>query len=252
MTVYEKMRSGQLYFATDETLIAKQAQCLELQYEYNLTRPTEWERRWELLTKMFAEVGEGTYIEPPLHANWGGHHVHLGSNIYANAGLKLVDDTHIYIGDCTMLGPNVVLATAGHPIDPELRSRGLQYNLPVRIGKNCWLGAGVIVMPGITIGDNTVIGAGNAAMDVCRTALRKGVRYVNCFSLTDKVAAEDISHIFYIEFSNHLVADSIAEAPGTQTGMFRPCHNVSKVDLEQGATYLSLMQNNLDILKTYL
>ena len=72
-----------------------------------------------------------------------------------------MDDTHIYIGDCTMLGPNVVLATAGHPIDPELRGRGLQYNMPVRIGKNCWLGAGVIVMPGVTIGDNTVIGAGS-------------------------------------------------------------------------------------------
>ena len=72
-----------------------------------------------------------------------------------------MDDTHIYIGDCTMLGPNVVLATAGHPIDPELRARGLQYNMPVRIGRNCWLGAGVIVMPGVTIGDNVVIGAGS-------------------------------------------------------------------------------------------
>ena len=72
-----------------------------------------------------------------------------------------MDDTHIYIGDATMLGPNVVIATAGHPIDPELRKRGLQYNLPVYIGRNCWLGAGVIVMPGITIGDNTVIGAGS-------------------------------------------------------------------------------------------
>ena len=66
-----------------------------------------------------------------------------------------------YVGDCTMFGPNVVIATAGHPIDPELRSKGLQYNLPVQIGKNCWLGAGVIVMPGVTIGDNTVIGAGS-------------------------------------------------------------------------------------------
>ena len=75
--------------------------------------------------------------------------------------LTLVDDTHIYIGDCTMIGPNVTIATAGHPIEPGLRSRGLQYNMPVHIGKNCWLGAGVIVMPGVTIGDNTVIGAGS-------------------------------------------------------------------------------------------
>ena len=114
-----------------------------------------------MLPRIFAEAGEGSYIESPFYANWGGHHVHLGKNVYANFGLTLVDDTHIYIGDCTMLGPNVTIATAGHPIDPELRSRGLQYNIPVRIGKNCWLGAGVIVMPGVTIGDNTVIGAGS-------------------------------------------------------------------------------------------
>ena len=114
-----------------------------------------------MLKDMFAEIGEGCYIEPPLHANFGGRHVHFGKWIYANYNLTLVDDTHIYVGDDTMFGPNVTIATAGHPIDPTLRGRGLQYNLPVTIGKNCWLGAGVIVMPGVTIGDNTVIGAGS-------------------------------------------------------------------------------------------
>ena len=114
-----------------------------------------------LLREMFAEIGEGCYIEPPLHANWGGRHTHLGSNVYANFGLTLVDDTHIYIGDCTMLGPNVILATGGHPVLPQLRERGLQFNLPIHIGRNCWLGAGVIVLPGVTIGDNSVIGAGS-------------------------------------------------------------------------------------------
>ena len=129
--------------------------------EYNRTSRRLQSRRQELLKQLFAEVGENCYIESPYFANWGGRNVHLGSNIYANAGLKLVDDTHIYIGDCTMLGPNVVIATAGHPIEPSLRSKGMQYNLPVRIGRNCWLGAGVIVMPGVTIGDNSVIGAGS-------------------------------------------------------------------------------------------
>ena len=110
---------------------------------------------------MFAEIGENCYIEPPLHANWAGKNVHFGKNVYANFNLTLVDDTHIYVGDYTMLGPNVVLASAGHPILPELRERIYQYNIPVRIGKNCWLGAGVIVLPGVTIGDNSVIGAGS-------------------------------------------------------------------------------------------
>jgi galactoside O-acetyltransferase len=81
--------------------------------------------------------------------------------VYANFNLTCVDDTHIYVGDNTMFGPNCVLATAGHPINPELREKGYQYNMPIHIGKNCWLGAGVIVLPGVTIGDNSVIGAGS-------------------------------------------------------------------------------------------
>lgn len=81
--------------------------------------------------------------------------------MYANFNLTLVDDTHIYVGDYTMIGPNVTIATAGHPILPELREKAYQYNAPVHIGRNCWLGAGVVVLPGVTIGDNTVIGAGS-------------------------------------------------------------------------------------------
>jgi galactoside O-acetyltransferase len=161
MTEREKIHSGNIYWPNDPSIMEEQLAYLDLMDEYNRTPRRLQAERAAMLSKLFAEVGENCYIESPYFANWGGHHVHLGSNIYANAGLKLVDDTHIYIGDCTMLGPNVVIATAGHPIDPELRGKGLQYNLPVRIGRNCWLGAGVIVMPGVTIGDNTVIGAGS-------------------------------------------------------------------------------------------
>lgn len=110
---------------------------------------------------MFAEIGEDTYIEPPLHSNFGGKHLHFGSHIYANYNLTAVDDTHIYVGDHTMFGPNVTLASATHPVLPELREKEYQYNLPIKIGRNCWLGAGVIVLPGVTIGDNSVIGAGS-------------------------------------------------------------------------------------------
>lgn len=86
---------------------------------------------------MFAEIGENCYIEPPFHANFGGAHVHFGKNVYANFNLTCVDDTHTYVGDGTMIGPNVTLATAGHPILPELRARAYQYNLPISTGKNC-------------------------------------------------------------------------------------------------------------------
>ncbi|MBR1972704.1 MAG: sugar O-acetyltransferase [Oscillospiraceae bacterium] len=161
MTEREKIHSGDVYFPNGEEILSEQLTYLDLMDEYNRTSRLQSEKRKELLKKLFAEVGEGTYVESPYFGNWGGHHVHLGKNVYINAGLKLVDDTHIYIGDYTMLGPNVVLATAGHPIDPTLREKALQYNLPVRIGRNCWLGAGVIVMPGVTIGENSVIGAGS-------------------------------------------------------------------------------------------
>ena len=157
----EKLHTGELYLPGDDEIMKEQLDCLEKLCDFNATRPHELEMRAKMLKDMFAEIGDGCYIEPPLHSNWGGHHVHFGKNVYANFNLTLVDDTHIYVGDYTMLGPNVVIATAGHPILPELREQGYQYNAPVRIGKNCWLGAGVIVLPGITIGDNVVVGAGS-------------------------------------------------------------------------------------------
>ena len=161
MDIREKMHTGDLYLSADEDLVAEQLTFVEKLYDFNATRPLEQEKRAKMLKDMFADIGEDCYIEPPLHANWGGKHVHFGKGVYANFNLTLVDDTHIYVGDYTMLGPNVVLATAGHPILPELRPLAYQYNMSIHIGKNCWLGAGVIVLPGITIGDNSVIGAGS-------------------------------------------------------------------------------------------
>lgn len=161
MNIYDIIHSGELYNSGDEELVKKQLTYLEYMYDYNSTRPCETEKRGKILKKMIADIGEGCYIEPPFHANWGGKHVHLGKNVYINFNATFVDDTHIYVGDYTMIGPNVTLATAGHPILPELREKYYQYNLPIHIGKNCWLGAGVIVLPGITIGDNSVIGAGS-------------------------------------------------------------------------------------------
>lgn len=157
----DKLHTGELYLPNDPEVLEEQLGYMELLYEYNQTRPREQERRQALLRELLAEVGEGCWIEPPFHANWGGHHVHFGRMVYANYGLTMVDDTHIYVGDCTMFGPNVVVATAGHPILPELREQQYQYNMPVRIGRNCWIGAGAIILPGITIGDNVVVGAGS-------------------------------------------------------------------------------------------
>ena len=157
----DKLHTGDLYLPNDPDVIEEQLGYMELLYDYNQTRPREQERRQALLRRMLAEVGEECWIEPPFHANWGGRHVHFGKGVYANYGLTLVDDTHIYVGDYTMFGPHVTVATAGHPILPELREKQYQYNMPVRIGRNCWIGAGAIILPGVTIGDNTVVGAGS-------------------------------------------------------------------------------------------
>ncbi|WP_045410916.1 sugar O-acetyltransferase [Vibrio owensii] len=154
------LHSQKVYFCNDEELAAMQIECLEILYDYNHTRPSESEKRGEILGRLLASVGENCYIEPPLRANWGCH-TYLGDNVYANFNLTLVDDTYIYIGNSVMIGPNVTIATAGHPIDPDLRRDVAQFNMPVRIGDNVWIGANSVVLPGVTIGENSVIGAGS-------------------------------------------------------------------------------------------
>ncbi len=154
------IKSGELYFCTDPELAHDQLLWLDKLYDFNQTRPTQQERRQELLKELFAEIGENCYIEPPLHANWGCN-THFGNNVYANFNLTLVDDTDIFVGDSVMFGPNVTVATAGHPIDPDLRHRVAQYNIPVHIGNNVWIGAGAVILPGVRIGDDSVIGAGS-------------------------------------------------------------------------------------------
>lgn len=161
MSMKEKMHTTELYLPDDPEIVEEQMQCLERLYDYNATRPSEWQKRTELLKQMFAEIGEGCYIEPPFHANFGGKHVHFGKSVYANFNLTLVDDTHIYVGDNVMFAPNVVVATAAHPVLPELRAKNYQYNAPVKIGAKCWIGAGALIMPGVTVGEGTVIGAGS-------------------------------------------------------------------------------------------
>ena len=157
----KRMEEGRLYLPMDESITEKQFACMELMYEYNATHSSEGKKRQELLKKMLAEVGEGCYIEAPFYSNWGGSHVHFGKNVYVNFNLTAVDDGHIYVGDYVMIAPNVTIATAAHPIEPSLRREAVQYNVDVHIGNNVWIGAGAVILPGVTIGENSVIGAGS-------------------------------------------------------------------------------------------
>lgn len=160
MDIYKRMKTGKLYYCNDETLMKEQSECLEILYDFNQTRPSQSEQRLAILKKLFAEVGENCYIEPPLHTSWG-KNTHMGNHVYANFNLTLVDDTDVFIGNYVMIGPNVTIDTGTHPIRPDIRKKQAQYNLPVTIGDNVWIGAGSIILPGVHIGENTVIGAGS-------------------------------------------------------------------------------------------
>jgi len=158
------MKSGELYDssldALPEELGKKLYDCKELLYDFNHSRPREIQFREDIIRKVFAEVGENCYVEPPFHANWGCN-VHAGRNFYANFNLTVVDDADIFIGDNVMIGPNVTIVTGTHPVCPELREKVCQFNLPVHIGSRVWIGAGAIILPGVTVGDDSVIGAGS-------------------------------------------------------------------------------------------
>ena len=208
MTAKEKMLSGELYLPNDKDIMKEQIACLDRLYDFNQTRPTELDKREKMLGEMFAEIGEGCYIEPPLHANWGGKHCHFGKFVYANFNLTLVDDTHIYVGDYTMFGPNVVVSSAGHPILPELRDKGFQYNSTVRIGRNCWIGAGALIMPGVTIGDNTVIGAGSV---VTRDIPSGVVAYGNPCRVIREIGERDKKYYFRNEEIDYTDADIVKD-----------------------------------------
>ena len=161
MTQYERMVKGLIYDPADAEILKEQIYFQDRLWRFNQLKPSDITEKNNYMKEIFAECGDNNYIELPFHANWGGRHVHFGSYIYANSNLTLVDDGHIYIGDRVMFGPNVTIATANHPINSELRQKGLQYNKDVHIGENTWIAANVVIVPGIHIGKNVVIGAGS-------------------------------------------------------------------------------------------
>ena len=161
---YRKMQnSGEIYDTVDDEFLAYQHELVQKLNVFNSTPETEsgLKKRETILREIMGTYGEGLYIIPPIYANCGLSNVHVGKNVVINFNANLVDDGEIFIGDDCMIGPNCNIVTSVHPVSPKLRKHKLQFNKPVHIGNNVWLGAGVTVLPGIKIGDNSIVGAGS-------------------------------------------------------------------------------------------
>ena len=155
----ERMLAGDLYI-TDSEILGDQVRSQELMAAYNSAAPGDSRLRRQLLEELFESVGEDTEIRPPLYIDYGSR-ITIGARCFANFGLVALDVAPITIGDDVQIGPNVQLLTPTHPVEPGPRRDKWESAQPITIGDNVWLGGGVIVLPGITIGADTVVGAGS-------------------------------------------------------------------------------------------
>ena len=160
MTEREKMLADELYMGNDPELTEMRNQARAIIREFNASTEEDLADRERILRKLLGGAGENPFIEPPLYVDYGCH-IFLGDNVFMNFDCVLLDCNHIHIGDNTMLAPRVQILTAYHPLDAHERIAGPEFAAPVTIGKNVWLGAGVIINPGVNIGDNTTIGSGS-------------------------------------------------------------------------------------------
>lgn len=170
MSMKEQMESGLLFVESGHSdpediryaneLREMRKHCKEVLFDYNNTRPSDYETKDKLLRGLLGSMGERVFIESPVHMSYGSN-VHMGTRVYANFNLVIVDDIDVNIGDRVMFGPSVTISATGHPVYHEYRFRGAHFSLPVNIGSGVWVGANTTILPGVTIGENAVIGAGS-------------------------------------------------------------------------------------------
>ncbi len=161
MTEREKMQQGWLYDANyDEELIAVRTRCKDLCFEYNQLRPSQISDQEEMIRRLLGKTGNRFCITAPFWCDYGCN-IKIGENFYTNHNCVILDGAKVTFGDNVFIAPNCIFSTAGHPLDSAQRNRGLEYAYPITVGDNVWFGASVTVLPGVTIGSNTVIGAGS-------------------------------------------------------------------------------------------
>ena len=155
------MLAQELYDADhDEELIKERTRVKDICFEYNNTKPSNMEKRKELMEQIIGNIKGSFLIEQPFICDYG-YNIEIGENFYSNHNLIILDGNKVIFGDNVFIAPNCSFYTAGHPLEVELRNKGLEYAKPIKVGNNVWIGGNVIVLPDVTIGDNTVIGAGS-------------------------------------------------------------------------------------------
>lgn len=161
MTEQEKMRQGLLYDANyDEEIIAARTRCKDLCFTYNQLKPSQISEQEQVIRQLLGKTGKRFCITAPFWCDYGSN-IEIGENFYTNHNCIILDGAKVVFGDNVFIAPNCTFSTAGHPLDSEQRNRGLEYAYPITVGDNVWIGASVTVLPGVTIGSNSVIGAGS-------------------------------------------------------------------------------------------
>ena len=161
MNEKEKMLNGELYDGNyNQDLLQERIACKDLCFEYNRTKPSDSEKRKQLIKQILGITKDSFLIEQPFYCDYG-KNIEIGENFYANHNLVILDPNKVTFGDNVFIGPNCAFYTAAHPLEPEIRNKGLEYALPIKVGNDVWFGGNVIVLPGVSIGDNCTIGAGS-------------------------------------------------------------------------------------------
>ncbi len=160
MTEREKMVAGLVYDASDVALVEDRVHAKELCFQYNQLSPSKTIERKEIIKKLFAVVGNNFHIEPALYCDYG-YNIEIGENFYSNHNCVILDVAKVTFGNNVFVAPNCGFYTAAHPLDPETRNKWIEFALPIKVGNSVWIGGNVVVLPGVTIGDNCVIGAGS-------------------------------------------------------------------------------------------
>lgn len=161
MTEKEKVKNGMLYNPNyDLKLTEERTKAKDICYEYNQTKPSDLNKRTNIIKKLVKDIGENFLIEQPFLCDYG-YNIEIGKNFYANHNLVILDSTNVKIGDNVFIAPDCGIYTAGHPIEKDIRNQGIEYAKPVTIGNDVWIGGHVTILPGVKIGNNTVIGAGS-------------------------------------------------------------------------------------------